>query len=50
MIKLNQKQQRPHELSRKILEAQVNEPKLVAQEIHDSIGGGLAAIKFALEE
>ncbi len=50
MIKLNQKQQRLHELSLKILEAQVNEPKLVAQEIHDSIGGGLAAIKFALEE
>jgi signal transduction histidine kinase len=32
------------------LEAQENERKLVAQEIHDSIGGGLAAIKFALEE
>lgn len=38
------------ELSRKILEAQENERKLVAQEIHDSIGGSLAAIKFALEE
>jgi signal transduction histidine kinase len=50
VIKLNQKQQRLHELSLKILEAQVNEPKLVAQEIHDSIGGSLAAIKFALEE
>ncbi|MGD8668847.1 MAG: PAS domain S-box protein [Desulfobacterales bacterium] len=38
------------ELSRQILEAQENERKLVAQEIHDSIGGHLAAIKFALEE
>ena len=38
------------ELSRKILEAQENERKFVAQEIHDSIGGSLAAIKFALEE
>ncbi|MGW8303228.1 MAG: PAS domain S-box protein [Desulfobacterales bacterium] len=38
------------ELSRKILDAQENERKLVAQEIHDSIGGSLAAIKFALEE
>ena len=35
---------------RKILETQENERKFVAQEIHDSIGGSLAAIKFALEE
>lgn len=42
--------QQMRELSRKILDAQENERKLVAQEIHDSIGGSLAAIKFALEE
>jgi PAS domain S-box-containing protein len=42
--------ERIRELSRKILDAQENERKLVAQEIHDSIGGNLAAIKFALEE
>ncbi|MGD2271907.1 MAG: PAS domain S-box protein [Desulfobacterales bacterium] len=42
--------ERMRELSRKILDAQENERKLVAQEIHDSIGGSLAAIKFALEE
>ena len=37
-------------LSRKILDAQENERKRVAHEIHDSISGSLAAIKFALEE
>jgi len=37
-------------LSRKILEAQENERKRVAKEIHDSISGDLAAIKICLEE
>ena len=37
-------------LSRKILEAQENERKRVAREIHDSISGDLAAIKICLEE
>jgi signal transduction histidine kinase len=37
-------------LSRQILEAQENERRMIAREIHDSIGGSLAAIKFALEE
>jgi PAS domain S-box-containing protein len=41
---------RMRELSRQILDAQEDERKRVAQEIHDSIGGHLAAIKFALEE
>ena len=39
-----------HEISRKILESQESERKLVAQEIHDSISGDLAAIKLSLEE
>ena len=39
-----------HEISRKILDSQENERKLVAQEIHDSISGNLAAIKISLEE
>ena len=47
---LRKSQVQLRELSRKILEAQENERKMVAQEIHDSIGGSLAAIKFALEE
>ena len=47
---LRQTQKQLRELSRKILDAQENERRLVAQEIHDSIGGSLAAIKFALEE
>jgi signal transduction histidine kinase len=47
---LRRSQRQLRELSRKILDAQENESKLVAQEIHDSIGGSLAAIKFALEE
>ena len=49
-IALRQSEEQLRELSRKILDAQENERKLVAQEIHDSIGGSLAAIKFALEE
>ena len=39
-----------HKISRKILDSQENERKLVAQEIHDSISGDLAAIKIRLEE
>jgi len=49
-IVLRQTEKQLRELSRKILDAQENERKLIAQEIHDSIGGSLAAIKFALEE
>lgn len=49
-VALRRSQEQLRELSRKILDAQENERKLVAQEIHDSIGGSLAAIKFALEE
>jgi signal transduction histidine kinase len=49
-IALRKSQVQLRELSRTILEAQENERKIVAQEIHDSIGGSLAAIKFALEE
>jgi len=37
-------------LSRKIVESQENERKLVAKELHDSLGGNLSTIKFALEE
>ena len=37
-------------LSSKILEAQETERKVVSQEIHDSIGASLAAIKYGLEE
>jgi signal transduction histidine kinase len=37
-------------LSRKIIESQEDERKRVAKELHDSIGGNLAAIKFALEQ
>jgi signal transduction histidine kinase len=47
---LRKSQVQLRELSRQILEAQENERRMVAQEIHDSIGGSLAAIKFALEE
>jgi PAS domain S-box-containing protein len=47
---LQQSEHRLRVLSRKILEAQENERKLVAQELHDSVGASLAAIKFALEE
>ncbi len=36
-------------LSLKIIETQENERRLMAKELHDSIGSSLAAIKFALE-
>ena len=36
--------------SRKIIESQEDERKRVAKELHDSVGGNLAAIKFALEQ
>jgi signal transduction histidine kinase len=49
-IALRRSEEQLRELSRKILDAQENERKRVAQEIHDSLGGSLAAIKFALEE
>ncbi len=47
---LQDSERRLRELSRKILDSQENERKLVAREIHDSISGGLAAIKLCLEE
>jgi signal transduction histidine kinase len=37
-------------LSVKIIETQENERRMLSKELHDSIGGSLAAIKFALEE
>ncbi|MEJ2656778.1 MAG: ATP-binding protein [Desulfobacterales bacterium] len=37
-------------LSRKIIESQENERKLVAKELHDSVNSNLAAIKLALEQ
>jgi PAS domain S-box-containing protein len=39
-----------HHLSRKSLEALEADRRTVARELHDSIGGSLAAIKFGLEE
>ncbi len=37
------------EASRKIIDVQENERRAVAQDLHDSIGAGLAATKFSLE-
>ena len=37
-------------LSTKVLEAQENERKIIAQELHDSIGASLTAIRYGLEE
>jgi signal transduction histidine kinase len=47
---LRESQEQLRELSRKIVETQENERRLVAQEIHDSISGSMAAVKLALEE
>jgi signal transduction histidine kinase len=49
-LALRKSQDQLRRLSHKILDSQENERKLVAQEIHDSISGSLAAIKMALEE
>lgn len=46
---LRQSRKRIRKLSLKALEAQENERKAIAQELHDSIGGNLAAIKMSLE-
>jgi signal transduction histidine kinase len=37
-------------LSTKLLETQENERKMIAQELHDSIGSSLTAIRYGLEE
>lgn len=37
-------------LSAKLLETQENERKIIAQELHDSIGASLTAIRYGLEE
>ena len=47
---LLQSQMRLKHLSRKILESQESERKILAREIHDSISGDLAAIKICLED
>ncbi len=46
---LRDSEQKLRELSTKLVEAQEKERKFVAQELHDSIGGNLSAIKFGLE-
>jgi signal transduction histidine kinase len=47
---LEESQTQLREVSRNILEAQEKKRKLVAQNIHDSISGSLAAIKLIVEE
>lgn len=48
--KLRESEDKARLLSHKIIESQENERKLVAKELHDSVGGNLAAIKLALEQ
>jgi PAS domain S-box-containing protein len=47
---LVESQRHLRELSRKSLEALEADRRTVARELHDSVGGSLAAIKFGLEE
>ena len=49
-IGLQKSQKQIRRLSSKLIEAEERERKLIAQELHDSIGANLTAIKFALEE
>lgn len=46
---LRQSEERMRRLSSELLLAQEKERKLIAQELHDSIGANLAAIKYSLE-
>jgi signal transduction histidine kinase len=47
---MKKSEERLRSLSARILEAQENERKLVARDLHDSIGAGLTAVRFALEQ
>lgn len=49
-LALQKSQAQLRRLSHKILDAQENERKLIAQEIHDSISGSLAAVKLVMEQ
>jgi len=49
-LALKQSQQQLKTLSSQLLDAQENEGKRIALELHDSIGQSLTAIKFALEK
>lgn len=49
MNQLKNTQGRLRKLSEKLIDAQEQERQLIAQELHDSIGSSLTAIKFALE-
>jgi PAS domain S-box-containing protein len=48
-LELRDSQRRLKEFSRKSIEALETDRKAVSRELHDSIGGNLAAIKFTLE-
>jgi PAS domain S-box-containing protein len=47
---LRESEERLRHLSTRLLVAQENERKLIANEIHDSLGSSLAAIKFRMEQ
>lgn len=47
---LRESEQKLRLLSAKILEAQENERKIIAQELHDSVGASLSAVRYGLEE
>ncbi len=49
-IELRESETRLRQLSTELLNAQEKERRLVAQEIHDSIGASLAATKFKVED
>ncbi|HUL28877.1 MAG TPA: PAS domain S-box protein, partial [Thermodesulfobacteriota bacterium] len=49
-VELRESEDRLRELSAALLNAQERERKLIAQEIHDSMGSSLAAAKFKMED
>jgi signal transduction histidine kinase len=47
---LRKAKEKIHILSSKIMEAEENQKRLIARELHDGVGSSLTAVKFALEE
>jgi len=50
LAELRESEERLRVLSAKLVEAQEKERKIVAKDIHDSVGSNLAAVKYGLEE
>jgi len=50
MKSLQESERRLREISERLIDSQERERKIIARELHDSIGSNLTAIKYAMEE